>query len=181
MTSKQTYETATIRLHWISAVLILGLLALGLWMVELNLESDTRSFATRAHVAGGLTCLFVTLWRFVARLRSQAPPSLPVSRSHLIGIKTVHVLQYGVLVGLLASGVGLLILGGLKPALVGEVPLPDLSDLPPRGPHGVLSRVFIGLLIAHVGGSVIYQLQRGQTFERMGFRRPSGTARDLDS
>lgn len=162
------YQPSVVRLHWLSAGLIVFLLCIGFWMVDLRLASGERLLATRLHMMGGLLCIMVTLIRLIYLVRSAAPPPLEMSRLHRIGVSAVHALQYVTLVGLLASGLGLALSADLWSALSGVIQLPDMSELPTRQPHGVLARVFTGLLVVHVCGGVLNQIQGGGTFQRMG-------------
>ncbi len=172
-TQNRTYQRGVVRLHWISAVLIIFLLGIGLWMVELDLASEGRRQATRAHVIGGVACLVVTVLRLVSRARSTPPPPLEMSQIHQLGVRAVHLLQYVSLVGLLLSGVGLALSAGLSDVVLGAAAVPDMSELVPRAPHGLLAKVFIGLLVAHVVGVALTQLQGGGTFQRMGLPQRS--------
>ncbi len=167
--SSPTYQKGVIRLHWISAVVILILLGMGFWMVDLELSSDARLNATRAHTVGGILCLSLTLARLIALLRSTPPPPPVMSPLHLFGVQLIHVLQYIVLFAMLGSGLALLTVSDLPRALLGTAPLPDVSTLLPKQVHEVLGAVFALLLGAHVGGVVIMQLQGGRTLQRMGF------------
>lgn len=165
------------RAHWLSAVLIMGLLGVGLWMVSLDSDSSTRLLATRAQMVGGMLVVFLTIWRIVSVRRSTSPPPLDVGRGHQVLIKVIHRLQYATLIGLLLSGVALLALGDLGAVIAGDAPLPDLSELGPRKPHGLLSYIFMVLLAAHIGGSIIHQQQHGGTFQRIGLFRGSKSAK----
>ncbi len=165
------YQPAVMRLHWLSAGLTIFLLGIGFWMADLSLASEGRRWATRAHVVGGLVVILVTLVRLVYLIRSTAPPPLEMSWIHRLGVSAVHALQYLTLIGLLASGFGLVLSAELWSVFSGAVPLPDMSQLPTRFAHGVLAKAFTGLLVVHVGGGVLNQLQGGGTFQRMGLPR----------
>lgn len=162
------YQPAVMRSHWLSAGVMIFLLSIGFWMADLPLESERRLLATRAHVVGGLVVTLVTLVRLVYLVRSTAPPPLEMSWVHRMGVSAVHALQYLTLVGLLVSGLGLVFSAELWSVFSGAVPLPDMSQLPTRLAHGILAKVFTGLLVMHVGGSVLNQIQGGGTFQRMG-------------
>lgn len=61
-------------LHWLIAVLILGLLALGLYMEDLPREDPSRGLLYTIHKATGFIVLFLVAWRLVTRLKSTLPP-----------------------------------------------------------------------------------------------------------
>ncbi len=81
----------------------------------------------------------------------------------------MHLLQYVTLIGLFGSGLGLALQAELWSVFSGAAPLPDMSELTPRALHGALAWVFVALLVAHIGGGVVNQLQGGGTFQRMGW------------
>ncbi len=162
------YASSVVRLHWLSAALILFLLSIGVWMVGLPLSSEMRRQATQAHIGAGFLCLVLTALRFLALRKNVPPPPLVMSSRHRLGIQAVHALQYVTLVGLLLSGIALAFLGEFIRAFAEASPLPDTTGLAPRPVHRLLAWLFAGLLGAHVGGALLNQLQGSGTFQRMG-------------
>lgn len=165
--SAQPYSRITQITHWASALLILGMLGVGLAMTRIG-EGEAQEALYNAHVGMGLGALVLTAVRLVAlavhRWPSPPPGLSPLNERAFTG---THVLLYVLLVGLLASGIGMLALSGM--ALVpGSVVPVDIDNVPPRMAHNVLSKVFIALLLVHVAGVVRYQLGKGDTLERMG-------------
>ena len=76
MPGAEGYTVAAKALHWTSAVLVLGLLAVGLWMTGLPF-SRLKLAVYAWHRWIGLTVLVLALMRIAWRLRSP-PPALPV-------------------------------------------------------------------------------------------------------
>ena len=103
--SKQHYGLLTIMLHWLMALAIYGMFALGLWMVGLGYYDGWYHSAPEIHKGIGIL-LFATLllrlgWRVIS------PPPAPLSHySPLIrrSATVAHGLLYGVLLLLLISG-----------------------------------------------------------------------------
>ncbi len=62
-------------LHWLTALLVLGMLGVGLWMVGLPLGL-TKLYAYAWHKWIGLTVLVLTVLRLLWRIHSP-PPLLP--------------------------------------------------------------------------------------------------------
>ncbi len=153
--------------HWASALLILGMLGMGLAMTRIG-EGEAQESLYNTHVGVGLATLALTAVRLVAlvlhRWPSPPPGLSPANERAFIG---THVLLYTLLVALLASGIGTLALSGLSLAPGSIVPA-DIENVPPRMAHDVLSKVFIVLLLVHVAGVVRYQLGKGDTLGRMG-------------
>jgi cytochrome b561 len=87
---------------------------------------------------------------------------------------TVHALFYVVILGMAASGIGMLVLSGAGPVIFGAQgsPLPDFFQYPPRIPHGIGARLLIAALVLHVGGGLYHQfIARDRIFARMGLGR----------
>lgn len=80
----QRYGTLTQTLHWLSALLVIGLFGLGLWMVELGYYDDWYHQAPALHVSLGLVLAALTVIRILWRVvQPQTPPvqGSPVSRA----------------------------------------------------------------------------------------------------
>ena len=65
------------------------------------------------------------------------------------------------------SGAAMLIGSGLGLSPRGVLP-EAISDALPRTAHSLMSKVFLLMLFAHVGGVIRYQLTKGNTLARMG-------------
>lgn len=154
--------------HWLSALLILALIPMGLTMTRMA-EGSTQTSLYRAHVGVGLIVLLLTtariVWRFV-----EPSPEIPsqITGMRKLAFKGIHILQYIVLVLMLASGVAILLSSGLGLSPANVLPEAISPDLPPVGGHALLSKVFIVLLLAHLGGMIEYQLFHGDVLGRMG-------------
>ncbi|MCW5615068.1 MAG: cytochrome b/b6 domain-containing protein [Rhodocyclaceae bacterium] len=61
--SAARYGTPAIILHWVSAVLVIGLIGWGIWMADLP-KGDERSWAIGVHKSFGL----IAIWLIVVRL-----------------------------------------------------------------------------------------------------------------
>ncbi len=161
------YDRIAQIVHWASALLILGMLGMGLAMTRID-EGEAQDTLYNAHVGLGLGTLALTAVRLVAlavHRRPSPPPGL--SRVNERAFTGTHVLLYVLLIALLASGIGMLALSGIALAPGSIVPA-DIENVPPRMVHNVLSKVFIALLVVHVVGVVRYQLGKGDTLGRMG-------------
>ena len=74
--SPARWSPATIALHWLSALLILGLLALGWVMVHAIDDAASRFDLYQLHKSLGFVALALLLARLAARLASPAPAGL---------------------------------------------------------------------------------------------------------
>lgn len=71
--SAPRYDRGAMALHWLHAVLVLGLIAWGLYMVDLPKGAE-RSFAIGLHKSFGALALVLVLLRLWWRMRHPAPP-----------------------------------------------------------------------------------------------------------
>lgn len=101
----QRYGLLSIALHWGMAAAVIGMFALGLWMVELNYYSAWYQSAPALHKSIGLLLFFLLavrlFWRFIS-----PPPAALASHSRLIRIASGagHAMLYLGLLALMVSG-----------------------------------------------------------------------------
>jgi Cytochrome B561 len=76
----ESYGLISILLHWLVALTVFGLIALGLWMVELNYYSPWYKLAPFWHKSIGLSLAAVLVARLLWRLTNPQPKTLPSHR-----------------------------------------------------------------------------------------------------
>lgn len=168
------HNRTAIGLHWITALAVLGLLSVGLWMVGLPLGLlKLKVYAWHKWI--GMAVLALTTARLLWRWR-HPPPALPGSlrdwERRLAPI--AHWTLFALLLAMPLSGWMMNSAAGVGLYWFGYVPIPDLV---PRDPdlfaalktvHKVLSRLLIAVVALHVG-AVIYHdvLRRDGVFRRM--------------
>jgi cytochrome b561 len=93
------YGRPAIALHWLSAVLILGMLCLGFWMVGIPRNTPARGFTFNLHKSFGVVIGMLVLARVVWRL-SHPAPRLPIGmpRWQAALAKVNHFLLYACIV-----------------------------------------------------------------------------------
>ncbi|GKW10520.1 MULTISPECIES: cytochrome b [Pectobacterium] len=99
------YGHISILLHWIAALAIYGMFALGLWMVTLGYYDIWYHRAPEIHKAVGMLLFAIIIFRVVWRFIS--PPPAPLeSYSTLTRVSSTlaHIALYVVLFGILISG-----------------------------------------------------------------------------
>lgn len=101
--SKHAWGRLSIALHWLTAILILGLAVVGLIMTELP-TSPLKMQIYALHKSFGLTVLGLTAIRLAWRLISPAPDTFPTSKAQSVAAKTVHALMYALLFAIPLSG-----------------------------------------------------------------------------
>lgn len=101
--SPQAWGRISIALHWLTALLILGLAAVGLIMTELP-TSPLKMQIYGLHKSFGLTVLALTVLRLSWRMLAGTPEAIPAPKAQLVVAKTVHGLMYGLLFAIPLSG-----------------------------------------------------------------------------
>lgn len=99
---KQYNRTAKL-LHWLSALLIISLFALGLWMVDLNYYSEWYKIAPHWHKSIGLCLFAMTLFRLLWKITSKSPP-ITGQAWEKVGAKLAHNALYLLLFAIFISG-----------------------------------------------------------------------------
>ncbi|MCY3768017.1 MAG: cytochrome b/b6 domain-containing protein [Gammaproteobacteria bacterium] len=76
--------------------------------------------------------------------------------------RIVHCLFYVVILGMAASGIGMMVLSGAAPIIFGgsTETLPDFWEFRPRVPHGIGARILILLFVLHAGAALHHHFSR---------------------
>lgn len=170
--SSDRYGTVAVAIHWLSALLILGLIGSGFRAGGIE-DATAKAAILRVHVPVGVAVLLLTLARVGWWLLADSKPvSVPMPSWQDRISRATHLLFYVVILGMAASGIGMMILSGAGPILFGGATeaLPDFRDFKPRVPHGIGARVMIALLVAHAGAALYHHfLKRDGVLARMWF------------
>lgn len=173
--TQDRYGAVAITIHWLAAALIVALMITG-FRVSGAADPAAKAAFLRFHAAMGIAILVLTLARIAWWWFADRKP-LPVAGQPPLlhrAASAVHLIFYIVIVGLAASGIGMMVLSGAGPIVFGGASgsLPDFWNYPPRLPHGIGVRVLIALLILHVGGALYHHFIRGdRLLTRMGVGR----------
>ena len=73
MSPQSTYSLTRILLHWLIAIIVIGLFASGFWMVELDYYDQWYTKAPFAHKAVGVLLLFILLLATCVRFLTTKP------------------------------------------------------------------------------------------------------------
>ena len=169
------YGTVAKSLHWVTALLILVLLATGFGSGQ-SIDPDTKAALLRVHLPVAIAVLVLTLGRVIWWWRFDRKPDPagddPAWQVRVAGI--THLALYLMIFGLVGSGISLSILSGLPDALFGAAPLPVFTDFLPRLPHGLFARLLAALVLLHAGAALFHHfVRRETTLRRMWFTRPN--------
>jgi cytochrome b561 len=177
----ERYGAVAIAIHWISAALIVVLLVSG-FRAASTVDPALKASLLRFHAAAGITILVLTLARIAWWYFADAkPPPIAGMRPWQVRLAgAVHALFYVVIIGMAASGIGMLLLSGAGAILFTGAAgtLPDFWAYPPRGPHGIGARLLLALFALHLGGALYHHLiRRDRLLARMGLGRATASAR----
>ncbi len=73
MNSPKNWPLWLIAVHWLSALVVIGMFAVGIWMVDLTYYSEWYRTAPHWHKSVGLVLAVVTIGRLLMRTRTQRP------------------------------------------------------------------------------------------------------------
>ncbi len=173
--STQTrFGSVAVTLHWLTAFLIVAVLAFGFGAASMT-DASAKAQMLAAHVPLAIIVVLLTigriLWWWFAD--TKPVPVIGTPRWQQSSAHVVHILFYVVILGMGASGIGMLALSGAGPAIFGDTAgqLPDFWNYAPRVPHGIGARVMIALLVLHVGAALYHHfIRRDGLLRRMWYR-----------
>ncbi len=151
------YSRTAKGLHWLIALLMLGLLGLGFYMQDLPLSPQKLQFYAW-HKWAGVTVFLLVILRLAWRVTHQPPP-LPegMPRWQQWAAQATHLLLYVLMLAIPLSGWLMSSAKGFQTVWFGVLPLPDLlakdkalGDLL-QTLHMSLNLLLVALLVAHVG------------------------------
>ncbi len=171
--SRSSYGATAVTLHWLSAVLIFAVLGSG-FRAGATLDPATKAQILSVHIPLAILVALLTIGRLVWwGLADQKPdPVQGTPKWQQVSATAVHWLFYVVILGMAASGIGMLVLSGAGAMIFGgaEGALPDFWTFKPRVPHGLGARVMVVLLLAHVGAALYHHfVRRDGLLRRMWF------------
>jgi cytochrome b561 len=154
------YTKTAKALHWLMAVLLFGLLALGFYMHDLPLSPEKLqlySWHKWAGVTAFLLVGFRLLWRMAHR-----PPALPETMPKIMqfAAHAGHLLLYILMIVIPLSGWLMSSAKGFQTVYFGVLPIPDLleknkeiGDLLALV-HKSLNLLFVAVLAGHIGAAL---------------------------
>lgn len=92
--STQGFGLVSILLHWLSAITIIFLFALGLYMTSLTYYDDWYHKGPSLHISIGLLLFFATLLRILWRLFNRTPVNLSDNRQANLAAKAIKLFLY---------------------------------------------------------------------------------------
>lgn len=187
------YNAVAKFLHWLIALAIVGMLAVG-WIMEDDalVNGPLRFSLFQWHKSIGITILVLSLLRLGWRLMNPPPP-LPAAMPQWErwAAHAAHILFYALMIGLPLSGWAMVSASPYSTVLYGLVPLPNLpfiADMPDKKAFGEMAEEFhcvmasatLGLLLLHIAAAWKHHLfERDDVLLRMAPRFAHGLLRRL--
>lgn len=158
MTDRYTGTAKT--LHWLMAVLLFGLLALGFYMHDLPLSPEKLKLFSW-HKWAGVTAFLLVLARLGWRV-THLPPALPASmpRTMQLAAHAGHFALYALMIAIPLSGWLMSSALGFQTVWFGVLPIPDLLDKNKElgdllvVVHKGLNLLFVAVLAGHIGAAL---------------------------
>jgi cytochrome b561 len=166
------YQPVLVALHWLLALMIIGLLCLGFFVLEDMPNSDPKKLDILVwHMSGGMFVFVLMILRTIIRIWS-ARPAAATSGSPLLDrlASMAHYSFYVIVFLMIATGwtTGWLISGVFQP---NGGPLPDsFAVFPTFQAHAVLATLLAILIVVHVAAAFYHQfVLKDGLFRRMWF------------
>ena len=172
--ARTRYTATAIALHWLIALLLIGLFCVGLYMHDLPLSPwklRIYSWHKWAGVSAFLLLIVRATWRLTHR-----PPPLPASMSRPLQLAahTGHALLYLLMLLIPLSGWLMSSAKGFPVVYFGVLPLPDLVDKNKElgellvAIHQALNYLLAAVVVGHAGAAVKHHvLDKDDVLTRM--------------
>lgn len=167
------YTPVAIALHWLLALLILGALGLGVYMVDLPF-SPQRLKLYNWHKWAGVTILLLSAARLLWRLTHRPPADPPMPAWQRRAAHATHAALYGLFFAIPLVGWAYSSAAGFPIVWFGVLPLPDFvpvdKDLAEaiKPWHGRLAWLLAALVLLHVAAALKHHfIDRDGLLQRM--------------
>ncbi|MBW0146960.1 cytochrome b [Marinobacter arenosus] len=173
--SSDRYGAVAISIHWLVAFAVIGLFALGYWMVDLSYYHDWYKRGPDIHRAVGILLFGLMLARMVWRTLNSGPGPLPNhSRWEVASAQAVHLLLYLLLFVAMVSGYLISTADGSSISVFGWFDVPSatgqikgLEDTA-GAVHYWSTWAIVVLAALHAGAALKHHLiDRDRTLQRM--------------
>jgi cytochrome b561 len=177
MTLVTRYNPWLVGLHWLLAVMILGVLPFGFLVLAPMPNSDPLKIQLLLlHMIGGLFIFGLMTVRFVVRMVTARPPRQTIGNETADKIAPITHYGFYVLVFLMAAtGLSTAIVAGLDKSVLKQSgdPLPaDFGVFPTFQAHGLLAAILTLLIVLHIAAALYHQFVRHDgLLRRMWFGR----------
>ena len=156
----KNYTATAKALHWLMAILLFGLLALGFYMHDLPLSPDKLQLYSW-HKWAGVSAFLLVLVRLAWRI-THRPPALPagMAKPLQLAAHAGHLVLYVLMIAIPLSGWLMSSAKGFQTVWFGILPIPDLlgknkelGDLL-QSVHMSLNLLFVAVIVGHIGAAL---------------------------
>lgn len=172
----QSFNLPSKLVHWISALVIFGLLAIGLTLEDMP-KGPEKFALLDLHKSFGLLALLLLIIRIPVRIKNPVEPLASISAKDHKKAKAIQGLIYLSLAIMPLSGIIMSWFGGHSVAFFGlEIPslLAENHDLHEvfEEVHGITAWVLMALLAAHIGAALYHHfIVKDETLKRMSLKK----------
>jgi cytochrome b561 len=160
-------------MHWLSALAIFSLFALGYWMVDLSYYSEWYKIAPNWHKSIGLSLFAFTLLRLIWKILTKAP-EIEGQTWEKTGAKIAHILLYILLFATFLSGYLISTADGRGIEIFNLFTLPSLGEIIPNQEdlagevHYYLTYSLIALALLHALAALKHHfMNKDNTLKKM--------------
>jgi len=179
--SANQYGSVAIALHWLVAVTVVGMFALGYWMVDLDYYHEWYKQAPDIHRSVGILLFAAMVLRVLWRLVDPKPEPLPThSRFEILAAHGAHLLLYLLIFTAMISGYLITTADGSSISVFGWFDVPSLTGRI-KGMEDTAGVVHYWVTWSTVGLASVHALAacKHHLFDKDDtLRRMLGTARD---
>ncbi|MBI4732212.1 MAG: cytochrome b/b6 domain-containing protein [Chloroflexi bacterium] len=177
MSRPARYHPILVIIHWLSAVLVVSMLLMGIFFLKQMPNTEAKIPYLAIHMVIGITILLLTILRLVLRFSTRLPAPARSGSAFLDMLGNVtHMLLYMVMLAMALIGMGTASQAGLMDIVFGGsgAPLPgNLYIFPARIWHGYIGLALVALIGLHLAGAFYHQyLRRDNLIARMSLRKP---------
>ncbi|PUA28053.1 MAG: cytochrome B [Cellvibrio sp. 79] len=172
--SSTGYGLISILIHWISALLILFLFGLGVYMVDLTYYDDWYHKGPELHVSLGLLVLLIMAVRIVWRVINPIPIDLPAKPVQQKTAKLVKLALYLFIFVVIVSGYLITTAEGQAASMFNVIKFSVITQLSSANVdlageiHEYFAWAIIGLVVLHALGALFHHFaMRDRTLVRM--------------
>ncbi len=172
--SSSGYGLVSILIHWVSAILILFLFGLGIYMTDLSYYDDWYHKGPELHISLGLVVLLMMLLRVLWRIVNPTPVDLSNVRSQNLTAKLVKLGLYIFIFVVLVTGYLITTAEGQPASMFGVIKFPVVTELNSQNVdlagelHEYLAWGIILLVVLHTIGALFHHfVMRDRTLVRI--------------
>ncbi len=169
------YHPLLVTLHWLIAVMIIGMLIGGFFVVSRMPNADPQKVnLLMGHMIGGVSILTLILIRLGVRLSTDKPAPAETGSPMLNRVGRLnHYAFYVVVIVIAVSGIATAKISGVSTTVFNHTgaPLPEHFGIYPTFKvHAIMNLLLVALVILHIVAALWHQFLRGDNLlRRMGY------------